>query len=107
MSENKPKIRLHRYECILAVKWPDFEHWLMIWPGLDPELAAASEPAARTEWNRLITDADLDGPDWIDPAADHHRDLTALTSAIRAELAQATHTVNGTLDMIDKHPYNA
>ena len=47
------------------------------------------------EWNRLVTDADLGGPDWIDPAADHHRDLAALTRAIRAELAQAAYTVNG------------
>jgi hypothetical protein len=58
-------------------------------------------------WNRLVTGADLNGPDWIDPAADHHRDLTALTSAIRRELAQATHAVNGTLDMTDRHPCNA
>ena len=57
------------------------------------------------EWNRLVTDADLGGPDWIDPAADHHRDLAALTRAIRAELAQAAYTVNGTLDMIERaHP---
>ena len=33
--------------------------------------------------------ADLDGPEWIDPAADHHRDLTALTAAVRGELDRA------------------
>jgi len=107
MSEDKPKIRLHRYEYIVAMKWPGSEHWLMIWPHPYPELAPAGVPAARTERNRLVTDADLNGPDWIDPAADHHRDHTALTSAIRRELAQTTHAVNGTLDMIDRHPYNA
>ena len=89
------------------MKWPDSGHWPMIWPNPYPELAPAGEPAARTEWNRLVTDADLGGPDWIDPAADHHGDLTALTTAIRRELAQATYAVNGTLDMIDRHPYNA
>ena len=49
MSGDKPKIRLHRYESILAVKWPDFGHWLMIWPNPYPELAPAGEPAARTD----------------------------------------------------------
>ena len=39
MSEDKPKIRLHRHERILAVKWPGDEHWLMIWPDPYPDLA--------------------------------------------------------------------
>ena len=33
-----------------------------------------------------MSDADLDGPEWIDPAAGHHRDLTALTATVRGEL---------------------
>lgn len=66
------------HEYILAVKWPDFGHWLMIWPDPYPELAPDGEPATRVEWNRLVTGADLNGPDWIEPAADHHRRLTAL-----------------------------
>ena len=49
----------------------------------------------------------MDGHDWIDPAADHHRDLTRLTAAIRTELDSAARTMNATLGMIDKHPYNA
>lgn len=107
MSADTPKIRIHRYEYILAVKWPTFEHWLMIWPDPYPEFAKDGQPAARTEWNRLVTDADFDGHDWIDPGADHHRDLTGLTSAIRTELERTVHRITGTLDMIDKDPYNA
>jgi hypothetical protein len=54
ISEDKPKIRLHRYERILAVKWPGNEHWLMIWPAPYPDLAPPGTPAAQTEWNRLV-----------------------------------------------------
>jgi hypothetical protein len=45
--------------------------------------------------------------DWIDPAADHHRDLTRLTATVRTELDSAARRINATLGMIDKHPYNA
>ena len=107
MSEDEPKIRLHRYERILAVKWPGDEHWLMIWPHPYPDLAPLGQPAAQTEWSRLAKDDDMDGHDWIDPAADHHRDLTRLTAAIRTEPDSAARRINGTLGMIDKHPYNA
>jgi hypothetical protein len=53
-----------------------------------------------------VSDADLDGPEWIDPAADHHRDLTALT-AVRGELDRAVRRINATLGMVDKHSCNA
>ena len=93
MSEDKPKIRLHRYERILAVKWPSDKHWLMIWPDPYPDLAPPGKSPAQTEWSRLARDDDLDGHDWIDSAADHHRDLTRLTAAIRAELDSAARTI--------------
>ena len=47
----------------------------------------------------------LDGPEWIGPAADHHRDLTALTGAVRGELDRAVRRVNATLGMADRHSY--
>ena len=78
----------------------------MIWPHPYPDLAPPGKPAAQTEWNRLARD-DMDGHDWIGPAADHHRNLTRLTAAIRTELDSAARTINATLGMIDKHPYNA
>lgn len=40
-----------------------------------------------------------DGPEWTDPAADHHRDLTVLTAAVSGELDRAVRTVNATLGM--------
>ena len=54
-----------------------------------------------------MSDADLDGPEWIDPAAGHHRDLTALTAAVRGELDRAVRKVNATLGMADRHSCNA
>jgi hypothetical protein len=47
------------------------------------------------------------GPEWIDPAAGHHRDLTALTAAVRGELDRAVRRVNATLGMAGRHSYNA
>jgi hypothetical protein len=52
-----------------------------------------------------VSDADLDGPEWIDPAAGHHRDLTALTAAVRGELDRAVRRVNATL--VKWHPLPA
>ncbi|HEY3033203.1 MAG TPA: hypothetical protein VGJ54_00895 [Streptosporangiaceae bacterium] len=43
-----------------------------------------------------MSDADLDGPEWTGPAADHHRGLTALTAV-----------VSGELDRAGRHSYNA
>lgn len=47
MSEDKPRIRLHRYERILAVKWPGDDHWLMIWPDPYPDLAPPGKPPCK------------------------------------------------------------
>ena len=47
-----------------------------------------------------MSNADLDGPEWIDPAADHHRDLTALTAADRGELDRAGRRINATLGRV-------
>ena len=49
-----------------------------------------------------MSDADLDRPEWINPAADHHRDLTALTAAVRGELDRAVRRINATLGMVDR-----
>jgi hypothetical protein len=106
MSAEVPQIRVHRYEPILAVKWPACEHWLMVRPDLYPEFASDGKPAADTHWNTMVTDAaHFDQHEWIDPAADHHRDLTRLTGAIRDDLAQTMRQVTRTLDTIDRHPY--
>jgi len=46
-----------------------------------------------------VSGAGPDGPEWTDPAADYHRDLTVLTAAVRGELDKAVRTVNATLGM--------
>ena len=42
-----------------------------------------------------------------DSAADHHRDLTVLTTAVGGELDRAVRAVNTTLGMTGKQPCNA
>jgi len=54
-----------------------------------------------------VSDADLDGPEWTGPAADHHCYLTALTAAVRGELDRAVRRVNATLGMAGRHSCNA
>jgi hypothetical protein len=79
----------------------------MIWPGEYPDFAPGGKPAATTEWRPLAyRDTDFDRPDWIDPAADRHRDLAKWTTAIRDRLAATASSVGQTLDLIEAHPYN-
>ena len=42
-----------------------------------------------------------------DSAADHHRDLTVLATAVGGELDRAVRAVNTTLGMTGKQPCNA
>jgi hypothetical protein len=73
-----------------------------------PDRRHAHQPvAAQTKRNPLVSGADRDGPEWTGPAADHHRDLTAPTAAVRGELDRAVRTVNATLGMTGKRPCNA
>lgn len=100
-----PLIRVHRYEYILAIKWPEFERWLMVWPD---EHARDARPAANTEWRRLsFGDSDFENlHEWIDPTAHYHRDLLKWTAIIRQHLASTARSVDQTLKSIEAHPYN-
>lgn len=51
-----------------------------------------------------MSDPGPDVPEWTDSAADHHRDLTVLSAAVRGELDRAVRTVNATLGMTGKQP---
>ncbi|MER5624335.1 winged helix-turn-helix domain-containing protein [Streptosporangium sp. NPDC002544] len=99
-----PKIRVHRYEYILAIKWPEFEQWLMVWPH---QYASPGQAAASTEWRPLLFgDADFeDRHEWIDPAAEHWADVTPWTARVRRQLSDAVAGVNGILDRLDEHPW--
>ena len=55
-----------------------------------------------TKRNPLVSDSAQ-----IDSAADHHRDLTVLTTAVGGELDRAVRAVNSTLGMTGKQPCNA
>ncbi len=98
-----PQLRIHRYEQTIAVRWPDWEHWLMIWPPEYPD--PERRPAAPTEFSRLLRDKDFDDPEWIDPAFHHHRDVPKLTRLAREELRRAVATVGQMLDGIEAHPW--
>lgn len=114
-----PQIRIHRYEYIAAIRWPEFDRWLMIWPDelakkADPDnpYAGAGQRAATTEW-RPVTYGDADFDDrheWIDPAADHSRDFMKLTAMIRETVTKSgrelNHLVGSLLDRIEDHPYH-
>ncbi len=76
---------------------------------LTPADAAFVDPGAgRGSADRLGMAVQLTTLPWLGfVPGDHHRDLTRLTAAIRTELDSAARTINATLSMIDKHPYNA
>jgi hypothetical protein len=101
-----PLLRIDRYERTLAIRWPDWDRWLMIWPPAYPDHGHTyGHPAAPTEW-RDHPDSDFDEPPWADPApaAAHHRDLPELAQAVRDELARALATVGRTLDQLEAPP---
>jgi hypothetical protein len=52
-----------------------------------------------------MRDRDFDGPQWINPAFPHHRDIPKLTRAVRDELRRAADTISRTLDAIETHPW--
>jgi hypothetical protein len=99
------QLRIHRDEKTIAVRWPDWPRWLMIWPPEYPGHHLERHPAAQTEWRRDMRDADFDDPQWIDPAFRHHRDVPKLTRAVRDELRRAAASIGRTLDAIEAHPW--
>jgi hypothetical protein len=69
-------------------------------PGQAPLVQSSTcSPTCRraTKRNPLVSDS----------AADHHRDLTVLTTAVGGELDRAVRAVNTTLGMTGKQPCNA
>ena len=100
-----PQLRIHRDEKTIAVRWPDWPRWLMIWPPEYPGHHLERHPAAQTEWRRDMRDADFDDPQWIDPAFHHHRDVPKLTRAVRDELRRAAASIGRRLDAIETHPW--
>ena len=107
--EDRPQLRIHRWEMVMAVRWPDWDHWLMIWP---PEYPSYDRSPPAPEWKRHMTDADFDDPEWIDPAGQFRRDLPVITGDAREQLRRAEDSlrrafsgVGQALDAIDTHPW--
>jgi hypothetical protein len=107
--DERPQLRLHRWDTVMAVRWPHWEHRLMIWP---PEYSDYERRPAAPERKRDMTDADFDDPKWIDPAAQFRRDLPVLAGKAREQLRHAEdglrRTLSGigqALDAIGVHPW--
>jgi len=107
--EERPQLRIHRWEMVMAVRWPDWEHWLMIWP---PEYPDYERRPPAAEWKRDMADADLDDPEWIDPAGQFRRDLPVITGDAREQLRRAGDDlrraftgIGQALDAIEAHPW--
>jgi len=94
----------------MAVRWPDWDHWLMIWP---PEYPSYDRSPQAPEWKRHMTDADFDDPEWIDPAGQFRRDLPVITGDAREQqlrragdsLRRAFSGAGQALDAIGTHPW--
>ena len=107
--DDRPQLRIHRWEMVMAVRWPDWDHWLMIWP---PEYPDYERHPQAPEWKRHMTDADFDAPEWIDPAGQFRRDLPVITGDAREQLRRAEDDLRSAftgigraLDAIDAHPW--
>jgi hypothetical protein len=107
--DDRPQLRIHRWEMVMAVRWPDWDHWLMIWP---PEYPDYERHPQAPEWKRHMTDADFDAPEWIDPAGQFRRDLPVMTGDAREQLRRAEDSlrrafsgIGQALDAIDAHPW--
>ncbi|MGH9024199.1 MAG: hypothetical protein ACRDV9_14055 [Acidimicrobiia bacterium] len=87
-----PKIRVHKFEHAVAIKWPEHDCWWVIDPGM-PGSGGWAHPQACFDG--------ADEAEWIDPAADHHTDLSRWTGAIRQDLAAIEQVLKG----LERHPW--
>jgi hypothetical protein len=108
-ADDRVKLRIHRWDMVMALRWPDWDHWLMLWP---PEYPDYDRKPSQPEWRPGMTDADFDDPEWIDPASQFSRDLPLLTGQVRDQLRRAEESARRALadaakalDAIDAHPW--
>src|SRR3954469_20020529 len=94
-ERRQPEIRLHRYEKAIAVKWPGDDRWFMAWGDLGASAEWRGNPHNPLGFDKLSPD-----DEWMDPIAEHHRDLSPWTEALRRDLA----SVQKTLDSMEDHP---
>jgi hypothetical protein len=87
-----PQIRVHKFEHTVAIKWPEADCWWVADLDAPGSGGWASQSAA------------FDGPDateWINPAVDHHGDLSRWTTASRSDLSSVEQVLRG----LERHPW--
>jgi hypothetical protein len=87
-----PRIRVHKFEHRVAIKWPEWDCWWVV----DPD-----RPQGGYWASRGVSFDGPDAPEWLDPTANHHADLSTWTGAIRRELGSIEQTLKG----LERHPW--
>lgn len=83
----QPQVRVHRDKPVLAVRWPQFDQWLL----LSCEPAGDGEPAITTRWRPRDPAAEADGACWADPAAAGRAEAAGYVQLPRQQIATAAH----------------
>jgi hypothetical protein len=83
--EGEPQLRVHRDEAVLAIRWPQFDQWLLVscTPGGD------GEPAITIRWRPRDPAAEADGARWTDPAAAGRAEAAGFVQLLRQQIAMA------------------
>jgi len=108
-AEDRVKLRVCFDPVAVAMRWPEWDHWLMMWPPEYPEYEGRPSPP---EWRTDMTDADFDGEAWVDPVFQFTRELPLITGQARDRLRRAEESVRRALadagkdlEAIDTHPW--
>jgi hypothetical protein len=110
-ADDRVKLRISFHPVVVAMRWPDWDHWLLMWP--PEEYPDYESRPSQPEWRPDMTDADFDDTEgWIDPAFQFTRDLPLITGQARDRLRRAEESVRRALadaakdlDAIDTHPW--
>jgi DNA-binding transcriptional regulator YhcF (GntR family) len=83
--EGETQVRVHRDEAVLAIRWPQFDQWLLVscTPGGD------GEPAITTRWRPQDPAVEADGARWADPAAAGRAEAAAFVQLLRQQIDTA------------------
>jgi hypothetical protein len=108
-ADDRVKLRVCFAPVAVAMRWPEWDHWLMMWPPEYPDYEGRPSPP---EWRTDMADADFDGEAWVDPAFQFTRDLPLITGQARDRLRRAEESVRRALaeagkdlDAIGTHPW--
>ena len=83
----QPQVRVHRDEPVMAVRWPQFDQWLLV----SCEPARDGEPAITTRWRSRDPATEADGARWADPAEAGRAETAGYVQLLRQQIATAAH----------------